>query len=98
MKGILLQDIKTEIRNFVQNKINEKLNSHNEDQYVALVDKTIIRSLEKEIEFLKKKLFLKMKSFKKTQKKASTKMHETLKTSPTHSLAEHISQKIVQSI
>ena len=69
MKGILLQDIKTEIRNFVQNKINEKLNSHNEDQYVALVDKTIIRSLEKKIEFLKKKLFLKMKSFKKNKKK-----------------------------
>ena len=97
MKDILPQDIKTEICNFVQNKINEKLNSHNENQYVSLVDKTIIRSLEKEIEFLKKKLFLKMKSFKKKEK-TSTKMHETLKTSPTHSLAEHVSQKIVQSI
>ena len=96
MKDILPQDIKTEICNFVQNKINEKLNSHNENQYVSLIDKTIIRSLEKEIEFLKKKLFLKMKSFKKNKK--TTEMYEILKTSPTHSLAEYISQKIVQSI
>ena len=53
MKHVLLQDIKTELSNFVQNKINEKLNSHNENQYKTLVDKTIILNVAKEIEFLK---------------------------------------------
>ena len=45
--------MKTELSNFVQNKINEKLNSHNENQYKTLVDKTIILNVAKEIEFLK---------------------------------------------
>ena len=33
IKDVLLQDIKTEICNFVQNKTNEKQNLHNENQY-----------------------------------------------------------------
>ena len=47
--NVLLQDI-TKICNFVQNKINEKLNSHNKNQYEIL-----------EIEFLKNKFISKNK-------------------------------------
>ena len=40
-------------------KINEKLNSHKEQQYETLVHKTIILNLEKEIEFLRNKIISK---------------------------------------
>ena len=33
IKDVLLQDTKTEVCNFVQNKINKKLISHNENQH-----------------------------------------------------------------
>ena len=83
MKDVLLQVIKTEICNFVPNKINEKLNAHNKNQFKTIVGKTIVHNLEREIEFLRKEI-LKTKQFKIwldiIPKKiiALTKMHGTL--------------------
>lgn len=43
----------------MQNKISEKLNSHSQNHYETLEDKTIIHSLEKEIEFMKNEIIVK---------------------------------------
>ena len=43
----------------MQNKISEKLNSHSENHYETLVDKTIIHNLEEEIEFMKNEIIVK---------------------------------------
>ena len=53
IKDILLRDIKNDVSEFIQNEIKQNLNLHNEEEYQTLVDKRIIATLEKEIEFLK---------------------------------------------
>ena len=50
---ILLQDIKNDVNESIQNEIKQKLNLHNKEEYQALVDKMIITTLEKETEFFK---------------------------------------------
>ena len=50
---ILLQDMKNDVYESIQNEIKQKLNLHNKEEYQALVDKIIITTLEKETEFFK---------------------------------------------
>ena len=103
--NVLLLDIKTVICHFVQSKINGKLNSQNENQYETLVDKTIIHKPRKRNWISgKKKIFLKMKSFKiclyiiPKRITTLTKMHGTLKTFPTHPFSRICGSKIAQSV
>ena len=53
IKDILLRDIKNDVSEFIENEIKQKLDLHNKEEYQTLVDKRIIATLEKEIEFLK---------------------------------------------
>ena len=53
IKDILLRDIKNDVAEFIENEIKQKLDLHNKEEYKILVDKRIIATLEKEIEFLK---------------------------------------------
>ena len=53
MKDILQQDIKNDVNEFIENEIKQKLVLHNKEEYQTLVNKRIIATLEKEIEFFK---------------------------------------------
>ena len=53
IKDISLQDIKNDVSEFMQNEIKQKLDVHNKEEHQTLIDKRIIATLEKEIEFLK---------------------------------------------
>ena len=59
IKDILLQNIKNDVKEFIENEIEQKLD--NKEEYQTLVDKRIIATLEKEIEFLKTEICSKMK-------------------------------------
>ena len=51
IKHILLQDIKKEVCDLIQNEIREKINLCSQDEHQTLVDKRIIANLEKEFHF-----------------------------------------------
>ena len=53
VKGVLLHEIKNDIRDFIQNEVKQKINLHNQKMYQTVVDKKLITNLEREIEFLK---------------------------------------------
>ena len=53
IKDILLRDIKHDLSEFIESEIKQKLDLHNKEEYQTLVDKRIIATLEKEVEFLK---------------------------------------------
>ena len=53
IKDILLRDIKNDLSEFIKSEIKQKLDLHNKEEYQTLVDKRIIATLEKEVEFLK---------------------------------------------
>ena len=53
IKDILLEDIKKDMCDLIQNEIRQKINLYSQDEHQTLVDKRIIANLEKEIHFLK---------------------------------------------
>ena len=53
IKDILLEDIKKDMCDLIQNEIRQKINLYSQDEHQRLVDKRIIANLEKEIHFLK---------------------------------------------
>ena len=58
---MLLRDRKNDKSEFIQTEIKQKsetkkLNLHNKEEYQTLVDRRIIDTLEKEIEFLRKEI------------------------------------------
>ena len=53
IKDILLEDIKKDMCDLIQNKMRQKINLYNQDEHQTLVDKRVIANLEKEIHFLK---------------------------------------------
>ena len=53
IKDILLRDIKNDLSEFIKSEIKQKLDLHNKEEYQTLVDKRIIATLKKEVEFLK---------------------------------------------
>ena len=61
IKDILLRDIKNDVSEFTENEIKQILDLHNKEEYKTLVDKRIIATLEKEIEFLKTEICSKNK-------------------------------------
>ena len=61
IKDILLEDIKKDMCDLIQNEIRRKINLYNQDEHQRLVDKRIIGSLEKEIHFLKTEIETKNK-------------------------------------
>ena len=49
----MLNDIKKDARDLIQNEIRQKINLYSQDEHQTLVDKRIIANLEKEIHFRK---------------------------------------------
>ena len=49
----MLEDIKKDVCDLIQNEIRQKINLYSQDEHQTLVDKRIIANLEKEIHFLK---------------------------------------------
>ena len=49
----MLNDIKKDVRDLIQNEIRQKINLYSQDEHQTLVDKRIIANLEKEIHFRK---------------------------------------------
>ena len=58
-------EIKNDIRDFIQNEVKQKINLHNQEEYQPVVDKKLITNLEREIEFLKSETSTKNKISKK---------------------------------
>ena len=56
IKDILLEDIKKDVCDLIQNEIRQKINLYSQDEHQTLVFKRIIANLEKEIHFLKTKI------------------------------------------
>ena len=61
LKDVLLPEIKNDIRDFIQNEVKQKTNLHNQEEYQTVVDKKLITNVEREIEFLKSEISIKMK-------------------------------------
>ena len=59
IKDILLRDMENDVIEFIENEIKQKLDLNNKEEYQTLVDKRIIATLEKEIEFLKTEICFK---------------------------------------
>ena len=53
IKDILLRDIKNDLSEFIKSEIKQKLDLGNKEEYQTFVDKRIIATLEKKVEFLK---------------------------------------------
>ena len=49
----MLEDIKKDVCDLIQNEIRQKINLYSQDEHQTLVDKRIIANLEKEFHFLK---------------------------------------------
>ena len=71
IKDILLRDIKNDLSGFIKCEIKQKLDLHNKEEYQTLVDKRIIATLEKEVEFLKTDICSKNKIINKFLNKIS---------------------------
>ena len=56
IKNILIEDIKKDVCDLIQNEIRQKINLYSQDEHQTLVFKRIIANLEKEIHFLKTKV------------------------------------------
>ena len=56
IKDILLEDIKKDVCDLIQNEIRQKINLYSQDEHQTLVDKRIIANLEKEFHFLKNEI------------------------------------------
>ena len=65
IKDILLEDIKKDMCDLIQNKMRQKINLYNQDEHQTLVDKRVIANLEKEIHFLKIEIETKNEIIKK---------------------------------
>ena len=65
IKDILLEDIKKDMCDLIQNEIRQKINLYSQDEHQRLVDKRIIANLEKEIHFLKTEIEMKNEMIKK---------------------------------
>ena len=65
IKDILLEDIKKDMCDLIQNEIRQKINLYSQDEHQTLVDKRIIANLEKEIHFLKTEIETKNEMIKK---------------------------------
>ena len=98
IKDILLRDIKNDVSEFIENEIKQNLDQHNKEEYKTLVDKIIIATLEKQIEFLKTEICSKNEIINKflnnnTQKNNNDNMEgeiwdfgDTCNTSDSHSV------------
>ena len=69
IKDILLEDIKKDMCDLIQNEIRQKINLYSQDEHQRLVDKRIIANLEKEIHFLKTEIETKNEIIKKSHQK-----------------------------
>ena len=69
IKDILLEDIKKDMCDLIQNEIRQKINLYSQDEHQTLVDKRIIANLEKEIHFLKTEIETKNEIIKKSHQK-----------------------------
>ena len=69
IKDILLEDIKKDVCDLIQNEIRQKINLYSQDEHQRLVDKRIIANLEKEIHFLKTEIETKNEIIKKSHQK-----------------------------
>ena len=65
IKDILLEDIKKDMCDLIQNKMRQKINLYNQDEHQTRVDKRVIANLEKEIHFLKIEIETKNEIIKK---------------------------------
>ena len=69
IKNVLLPGIKNDIRDFIQNKVKQKINLHNQEGSIKLVvDKKLIPNLGRKIEFLKSEISTKNEIIEKLLK------------------------------
>ena len=69
IKDILLEDIKKDVCDLIQNEIKQTINVYSQDEYQTLVYKRVIANLKKEIHFLKSEIETKNEIIKKSHQK-----------------------------
>ena len=77
IKDILLEDIKKDVCDLIQNEIRQKINLYSQDEHQTLLDKRIIANLE-EIHFLKTEIETKNVRMKNFVKMILTEMRITM--------------------
>ena len=65
----MLEDIKKDVCDLIQNEIRQKINVYSQDEHQTLVDKRVIANLKKEIHFLKSEIETKNEIIKKSHQK-----------------------------
>ena len=69
IKDILLEDIKKDVCDLIQNEIKQTINVYSQDEHQTLVYKRVIANLKKEIHFLKSEIETKNEIIKKSHQK-----------------------------
>ena len=65
----MLEDIKKDVCDLIQNEIKQTINVYSQDEHQTLVYKRVIANLKKEIHFLKSEIETKNEIIKKSHQK-----------------------------